>query len=56
MLQSDLEAIKRAHTLIKRGQCTRIDLGCGMVMYKVPSNNPNKYTIRLNIKVNEEEN
>ena len=54
MLQKDLEAIKRAYELIQAGNCTRIDLGCGMIMYKVPSNNPKKYTIRLDIKVKEE--
>lgn len=54
MLQKDLEAIKRAYALIKEGRFNRIDLGCGMVMYKVPSNNPRKYTVRLDIKVEEE--
>lgn len=54
MLQKDLEAIKRAYELIRAGNCTRIDLGCGMIMYKVPSNNPEKYTVRLDIKVEEE--
>ena len=55
MLQKDLEVINKAYHLIKQGGCSRVDLGCGMVMYKVPSNNPNKYTIRLDIKVKEEE-
>lgn len=55
MLQSDLEAIKRAYHLIRKGGCSRIDLGCGMIMYKVPSNNPSKYTIRLDIKIKEED-
>lgn len=54
MTQRDLEAIKRAYELIRAGNCTRIDLGCGMVVYKVPSNNPSKYIIRLDIKVKEE--
>lgn len=54
MLQKDFEAIKRAYALIKEGCFNRIDLGCGMVMYKVPSNNPRKYTVRLDIKVEEE--
>lgn len=52
MLQTDLEAINKAYHLIKDGGCSRVDIGCGMVIYKVPSNNPNKYTIRLDIKVN----
>lgn len=54
MLQKDLEAIKRAYAAIKQGHCNRIDLGCGMIMYKVPSSNPRKYIVRLDIKVKEE--
>lgn len=53
LLQKDLEEIKKAYTLIRKGNCTRIDLGRGMVVYKVPSNNPNKYTIHVDIKIEE---
>ena len=55
LLQKDLEAIKKAYDLIKEGTCKRVDLGAGMTMYKVPSNNPNKFTIRMDIKVTEED-
>lgn len=55
MLQKDLEAISKAYHLIKDGVCKRVDLGAGMAIYKVPSNNPDKYTIRLDIKVHEGE-
>lgn len=55
MTQTDLRAVDTACALIKEGVCNRVDLGCGMVIYKVPSNNPNKYTIRLDIKINKEE-
>lgn len=55
LLQRDLEAIKRGYTLIRKGNCSKIDLGCGITMYKVPYNNSNNYTIRLDIKVKEDE-
>lgn len=55
LLQKDLEAIKKAYTMIRKGYCTRVDLGLGSSVYKVPSNNPNKYTIRVDLKVNEED-
>lgn len=49
--KSDLKAASRAISLIQEGTCNRVDLGHGMIIYKVPSNNPNKYTIRLDIKM-----
>lgn len=55
MLQKDLEAIKEAYGLIKKGMCSRISIGSNKTMYKVPSNNPNKFIIRMDIKVNKED-
>lgn len=49
--KADLKSIGKAFDLIAEGTSTRVDLGCGMTMYKVPSNNPKKYTIRLDIKM-----
>lgn len=43
--KSDLKAVSKAISLIQEGTCNRVDLGHGMIVYKVPSNNPNKYTI-----------
>jgi hypothetical protein len=51
----DIQVLNRAIAMIKDGSCNRIDLGHGMLIYKVPSNNPKKYTIRLDIKVYEDE-
>lgn len=51
----DIQVLDRAIAMIKDGSCNRIDLGHGMLIYKVPSNNPKKYTIRLDIKVYEDE-
>ena len=53
MQRTALEAISKAVSLIKKGQLKRADLGHGMVAYKVPSNNPDKYIIRVDIKVKE---
>lgn len=47
----DLKAAYKAISLIQEGICNRVDLGNSMTVYKVPSNNPNKYTIRLDIKM-----
>lgn len=49
--KSDHRAISNAISLIQEGICTRVDLGHSMIIYKVPSNNPDKYTIRLDIKM-----
>lgn len=54
MQRAALEAISKAVSLIKKGQLKRADLGHGMVAYKVPSNNPDKYIIRIDIKIKEE--
>ena len=47
----DFKAASKAISLIQEGTCNRVDLGHGIIIYKVPSNNPNKYTIRLDIKM-----
>lgn len=49
--KTDHKVISKAISLIQEGTCNRVDLGHGMTVYKVPSNNPNKYTIRLDIKM-----
>lgn len=54
MQRASLEAISKAVSLIKKGQLKRADLGHGMVAYKVPSSNPDKYIIRIDIKIKEE--
>jgi hypothetical protein len=51
MQRTTLEAISKAVSLIKKGQLKRADLGHGMVAYKVPSSNPDKYIIRIDIKM-----
>lgn len=53
MTRAALEAISKAVSLIKKGELKRADLGHGMVAYRVPSNNPDKYIIRIDIKIKE---
>jgi hypothetical protein len=56
LTSSDLKSIRNAINLIDNGgNVARVDLGNNITVYKVPSNNPNKYTIRMDIKVNKEE-
>ena len=51
MTRADIEAISKAVSLIQKGELKRADLGHGMVAYRVPSNNPDKYIIRVDIKM-----
>ena len=50
----DDKAIAKAIQTIKRGEAKRVDIGLDVSVYKVPSQNPNKYTIRIDIKVKED--
>ena len=54
MLQCELEAISKAVNAIQQGMFNRVSLGTNTTVYKVPSNNPDKYTIRIDIKVAKE--
>lgn len=47
-----LKSLKKAISLIHDGSCNRVDLGHNTIAYKVPSPNLDKYTIRIDIKVN----
>lgn len=51
LTDSELKSIKNAVVLISSGECTRVDLGNNTIIYKVPSPNPKKYTIRMDINV-----
>lgn len=46
--------LRKAVRMITSGETKRIDLGNGTIVYKVPSKNPNKYTIRIDMKIEEE--
>lgn len=47
--------IEAALNLIKAGVARRIELSKDVTAYKVPSNNPNKYLIRVDIWIDEED-
>ena len=48
--QSLIKAVKT----IASGDATKVEINNEIKAYKVPSNNPNKYTIRIDIKVEED--
>lgn len=50
-----LASLRKAVMMIQAGESKRVDLGHGTIVYKVPSANPKKYTIRIDMKVEEEE-
>lgn len=55
LTKSELESIQRAVSMISHGDASRVDLGHNTIIYKVFSTNSKKYTIRMDIKINEEE-
>lgn len=52
---SEPSQVDKAIKAIKDGTATRIEIDKSITVYKVPSNNPTKYTIRIDIKVVQEE-
>lgn len=54
LTETGLKSIRSAVRLITKGKSKRVDLGNGTIVYKVPSNNPKKYTIRVDMKIEEE--
>ena len=56
LTEAGLKSIRSAVRLITKGKSKRVDLGNGVIVYKVPSNNPSKYVVRVDMKVEEEGN
>lgn len=54
MLSNDMKVLNTAIEGIREGKFNKVDLGQGVKVYKIPSNNPHKYLIRVDIKVEEE--
>lgn len=54
LTRAGLESLADAVELIEKGT-KRVDLEHDTIVYRVPSNNPKKYTIRIDMKVSEEE-
>ena len=49
--EAGLDRIKRAVEGIASDEAVKYDLPDGTKVYKVPSNNPDKFTIRIDMKV-----
>jgi hypothetical protein len=54
LLETDQRAISNAIKLIKEGTVTRVEIDRNTKVYKIPSKNPKKYTIRMDVQVEEE--
>lgn len=54
LTNAGLNSLVRAVKDIQKGLYKRVDLGHGTIMYKIPTNNPKKFTIRIDMKVEEE--
>lgn len=49
-----INSLRAAIRMILSDKSRRVDLGHGTIVYKVPSDNPNKYMVRIDMKVEEE--
>lgn len=54
LTSDELHAISRAVKSISKTNSSRVDIYDSIKVYKVPSNSPNKYTIRIDIRVKED--
>lgn len=50
----DIKAIQEAIKYVQTGRYKRVDVTENCTVYKVPSPNPKKYTLRVDIKVEED--
>ena len=50
-----LTSLVNAVDLLRNSDVKRVDLGHDTIVYKVPTNNPKKYTIRVDMKFDESE-
>lgn len=50
-----MRSLRKAVRMITSGETKRIDLGNGTIVYKISSKNPKKYTIRIDMRIEEEE-
>jgi len=55
LTKNGLISLVNAVELLRKSAVKRIDLGHSTIAYKVPSNNPKKYTIRIDMKFDESE-
>lgn len=50
-----LTSLVNAVDLLRKSDVKRVDLGHDTIVYKVPTNNPKKYVIRVDMKFDESE-
>lgn len=55
LTSSGLGGLSLAVKNIMEEKTKRVDLGHGTIVYKIPSQNPKKFTIRIDMKIEEEE-
>ncbi len=55
LTKNGLVSLVNAVDLLRKSAVKQIDLGHGTIAYKVPSDNPKKYTIRIDMKFDESE-
>lgn len=53
LTQHGLEILKRAVKQIRENRAESIDLGHDTLIYKVPTDNPKKYTVRVDMEFDE---
>lgn len=54
LTNAGLNSLALAVKNIQKDLYKRVDLGHGTIVYKIPTNNPKKFTIRIDMKVEEE--
>ena len=50
-----LDSLANAVNMLRTSDVKRVDLGHDTIVYKVPTGNPKKYTIRIDMKFDESE-
>lgn len=55
LTEHGLASLANAVRMLRTSDVKRIDLGHDTIIYKVPTGNPKKYTIRVDMKFDESE-
>ena len=55
LTSSGLRSLAKAIRNIRDGKAKRVDLGHGTIVYAIPSQNPKKFTLRVDMEIEEEE-
>ncbi len=51
MFIENVQRFENAFNLVDCGVCNKMEIERGIIIYKVPTADPNKYTIRIDIKI-----